>query len=82
MTNPNIAIAHIVQVNWTTMKKFVHVLNVEVVYIGTEIFGNAQIVTIRKKIKIRSSSSNAIWCNYHFRSPFKIIQIAGNRINI
>lgn len=62
MTNPNIAIAHIVQVNWTTMKKFVHVLNVVVVYIGTEIFGNAQIVTIRKKIKISSSSSNAIRC--------------------
>lgn len=44
------------------MKKFVHVLNVVVVYIGTEIFGDAQIVTIRKKIKISSSSSNAIQC--------------------
>ena len=35
----------------TMMMKFVHVLNVEVVYIGTEIFGNVQIVNIQKKIK-------------------------------
>ena len=51
MTNLNIAIAHIVQVNWTmTTKKFVLVLSAVVVYIGTEKFGNAQIVTIQKKI--------------------------------
>lgn len=34
-----------------TMMKFVHALNVVVVYIGTENFGNAQIATIQKKIK-------------------------------
>ncbi|WP_177164943.1 hypothetical protein [Sharpea azabuensis] len=52
MTNLNIAIAHIVRVNWTmTTKKFVLVLSAVVVYIGTEKFGNAQIATIQKKIK-------------------------------
>lgn len=34
-----------------TMKKFVHALNVVVAYIGMEKFGNAQIVTIQRKIK-------------------------------
>ena len=34
----------------TKMKKFVLALNVAVIYIGTEIFGNAQTVTIQKKI--------------------------------
>lgn len=35
-----------------TMMKFVHALNAAVACTGTEKFGNAQIVTIRKKIKI------------------------------
>ena len=52
MTNLNITIAHIVQVNWTmTMMKFVHALNVVVACTGTEKFGNAQIATLQKKIK-------------------------------
>lgn len=34
-----------------TMKKFVHALNVVVAYIGMEKFGNAQIVTIQRKVK-------------------------------
>ena len=35
-----------------TMMKFIRALNVAVACTGTEKFGNAQIVTIRKKIKI------------------------------
>lgn len=51
MTNQNIVVVLTVQVNqMTTMKKFVLALNVAVVYIGTEIFGNVQTVTIQKKI--------------------------------
>lgn len=34
-----------------TIKKFVHALNVVVAYIGMEKFGNAQIVTMQRKIK-------------------------------
>lgn len=52
MTNLNTAIVHIAQVNWMTMKKFVHALNVGDVYIGMEKFGNAQIALIQKKIKV------------------------------
>lgn len=34
------------------MKKFDHALSAVAVYIGREIFGNAQIVTIQRKTKL------------------------------
>lgn len=49
--NLNTAIARIVRVN-EMMKKFDHALSAVAVYIGREIFGNAQIVTIQRKTKL------------------------------
>lgn len=76
MMNQNILIARIVPVSWRKMTmKFVHALKVVVAYIGTETFGNVQIVTILKKIsKIKQAKRNSFFfaCFLLFTSRFYI----------